>query len=439
MHFRISPSAEIASRNWCRRCSGAATGLSVGGRMTRKKAQRTQGDPDYGLVLAVAALTVVGLMLVYSATFDWSYQDYGNSLQITLRQFRWVGVGVVALVVFTFVPYDWWQRVAVPVMGATLLSLLLVLLIGQKRFGAQRSFLSGSIHPGELAKLSMVIYIAAWLSSKGEQIRNIPYGLIPFAVLIGVVAGLIVAQPDIGTAMLICATSLAVFFFAGADIFHLALGGAVSVVTFSLLIAKFPHASERITEWLKVWRSPGLAGYHINQTRIALGSGGLSGVGLGHGQQKLGYLPTPHTDTIFAVLGEEAGLLGCLTVMGLFAVFAWRGFKITMEAQDPFAALLACGVTCWITFQALINVGVVTALVPFTGMALPFISSGGSSMVASMAGVGLLLSVSRGKRLSGGTSKREGRRKYAGMDRRWGDWRTRVSRSRRRASASRRG
>jgi cell division protein FtsW len=407
--------------------------------MTGKKIRRTQGDLDYVLILAVAALTVVGLMMVYSATFDWSYQSYGNSLQIALRQFRWVGLGVIALVVVAFVPYDWWQRAAVPVMGATLLSLLLVLLIGQKRFGAQRSFLGGSIHPGELAKLSMVIYIAAWLSSKGEQIRDVTYGLIPFAVLIGVVAGLIVAQPDIGTAILICVTSLTVFFFAGADIFQLAIGGAVSAATFVFLITKFPHASERITEWLKVWRSPELAGHQMKQSLIALGSGGPFGVGLGQGQQKLGYLPTPHTDTIFAVLGEEAGLLGCLVVIGLFALFAYRGFKITMEAQEPFAALLACGVTCWITFQALINVGVVTSLIPFTGMALPFISSGGSSMVTSMAGVGLLLSVSRGKRLSGGTSKREGRRQYAGMGRRWGDRRTRVSRSRRRASASRRG
>lgn len=410
----------------------------MGGGMT-KRAEWAQGDPDYFLILVVAGLIIAGLMMVYSATFDWSYQAHDNSLQITLNQFRWVGLGVVALIAFSFIPYDWWQKGAVPVMGATLVALILVLLIGHKVYGAQRSFLGGSIHPGELTKLSMVIYIAAWLSSKGDQIRDVTYGLAPFAVLIGLVAGLIVAQPDIGTAILICVTSLAVFFFAGADIFQLAISGGISAVTFVFLVRKFPHASERITDWLKVWRSPELAGYQMQQTLIALGSGGPFGVGLGQGQQKLGYLPTPHTDAIFAVLGEEAGLLGCLAVIGLYALFAYRGFKITMEAQEPFAALLACGVTCWITFQALINVGVVTGLVPFTGMALPFISSGGSSMVTSLAGVGLLLSVSRGKRLSEGTSKRrEGRRQYAGMDRRWGDRRTRVSRSRRRAGAARR-
>jgi cell division protein FtsW len=314
-----------------------------------------------------------------------------------------------------------------------MLSLILVLVIGDERYGAQRSFLGGSVHPGELAKLSMVIYIATWLASKGDQIRDVTYGLIPFGVLIGVVAGLIVAQPDLGTAALIGLTSLAVFFFAGADILQLAVGGAVSAITFAILINKFPHAMERINGWREVWLSPERASYHMQQTLIALGSGGPFGFGLGQGQQKLGYLPTPHTDTIFAVLGEEMGLAGCLFVIGLFVLFAYRGFKIAMDAQDPFAALLASGVTCWITFEALVNVGVVTGLLPFTGMVLPFISAGGSAMVTSLAGVGLLLSVSRGKSLR----KREESRQYASLDRRWGNRGTRVSRPRRRTSASR--
>jgi cell division protein FtsW len=401
----------------------------------RKKTRQVLGDPDYALVVAVAGLVIVGLMMVYSATFDWSYQMYGASLHIALRQFGWVGIGVVALIAFALIPYDWWQKAAVPVLGATLLSLILVLIIGDERFGAQRSFLGGSIHPGELAKLSMVIYIATWLASKGDQIRDVTYGLVPFGVLIGVVVGLIVAQPDLGTAVLIGLTSLSVFFFAGAEILQLAAGGVVSAITFVFLISKFPHAMERITGWVSVWYSPELASYHMQQTLIALGSGGVLGVGLGQGQQKLGYLPTPHTDTIFAVLGEETGLVGCLFVIGLFVLFAYRGFKIALEAQDPFAALLACGVTCWITFEALINVGVVTGLLPFTGMVLPFISCGGSAMVTSLAGVGLLLSISRGKI----PRKREESHQYASLDRGWGNRGTRVSRPRHRAGASRHG
>jgi cell division protein FtsW len=397
--------------------------------------------------MVVTGLVIVGLMMVYSATFDWSYQEHGSSFRIAFRQLQWVLIGVVVLVVLTLVPYEWWQERAVPIMAGTLFLLILVLIVGKERFGAKRSLWNGSIHPGELAKLTMVIYVAAWLSSKGDQIRHVSYGLIPFAVLIGLVAGLIVAQPDLGTAVLIALTSFAVFFFAGAEILQLAGGGVVAVITFLFLISKFPHAADRITEWIEAWKDPKLAGYHIRQTLIALGSGGPLGVGLGQGQQKLGYLPTHHTDAIFAVLGEETGLLGCLLVIGLFVLFAYRGFKITMDARDPFAALLACGVTCWITFQALINVGVVTGLLPFTGMALPFISSGGSGMVTSLAGVGLLLSVSRGPstsrvtngRMSRMFDRREESRQYASLDRRWGNRGTRVSRPRRRAGTSRRG
>jgi cell division protein FtsW len=190
-----------------------------------------------------------------------------------------------------------------------------------------------------------------------------------------------------------------------------------------LLVSKFPHAADRINGWREVWNSPQKASYHMQQTLIALGSGGLLGTGLGQGQQKLGYLPTPHTDTIFAVLGEEAGFVGCLLVIGLYVLFAYRGFKIAMEAQDPFAALLASGVTCWITFEALINLGVVTGLLPFTGM------------VTSMAGVGLLLSVSRGK----SPGRREESRQDASLDRRWGNRGTRLSGAGSRPGASRRG
>jgi len=368
----------------------------------KKQPRREHANPDYILALAVAGLLVIGLMLVYSATFDWSYQEYKNSFRIASRQFLWTGLGLVALVVVAAIPYDWWRQMAVPIMGGALLLLLLVLFLGDDRFGARRSFLDGSIQPSELAKPALVIYIAVWLTSKGNQIRDVTYGLIPFAVLIGVVAGLIVMQPDMGAVALIVLTALAMFFFAGADIFQLAAGGAIGGITFVILVNQLPYARQRIDEYLQIWHDPTLVGYHVRQALIALGSGGLFGVGLGQGQQKLGYLPAPHTDSIFAVLGEEAGFVGCLVVIGLFALVAYRGFKIALEASDAFAAVLACGVTCWLTFQALINIAVITGLIPFTGIALPFISLGGSAMVTSLAGVGLLLSISRGKRIGRG-------------------------------------
>ena len=406
-----------------------------------ERSRRRQGSPDYVLVLAVAGLVIVGLMMVYSATFDWSYQVYQNCFRVASRQFLWVGLGVVALMVFAAVPYDRWRQLAVPVMGGALLLLVLVPFVGDDRFGARRSFFNGSIQPGELAKLAIAIYVAAWLASKGEQIRDVTYGLIPFAVLIGVVAGLIVMQPDVSTAMLIVLTALTMFFFAGADIFQLAVGGIVSGITFFVLINQLPHARRRVDEYMLTWHDPTLVGHHIRQALIALGSGGLFGVGLGQGQQKLGYLPAPHTDSIFAVIGEELGFVGCLITMGLFLLLAYRGFKIALEAPDAFAALLACGITCWLTFQALVNIAVMTGLIPFTGVALPFVSSGGSAMVVSLAGIGLLLSISRGRPIGRqgkrGKQIRKGSRQRASLDRRWGNRGTRLSRSGRRTGADR--
>jgi len=420
--------------------------MTAGAKTQRKtrpteRAGRARAGTDYALVLVVAALAIIGLMMVYSATFDWSYQAYQSSFHIASRQFLWVGLGTVALVVATAVPYERWRQLAVPVMGGTLLLLILVLFVGEDRFGARRSFLDGSIQPGELTKLTMVVYVAAWLSSKGEQIRDVTYGLIPFAVLIGGVAGLIVVQPDVSTATLVVLTALAMFFFAGADIFQLAAGAAVGSITFVILINQLPHARQRIDEYLLVRQDPRLLGHHVQQVLMALGSGGLFGVGLGQGQQKLGYLPAPHTDSIFAVLGEELGLVGCLTVIVLFVLLAYRGFKIALDAPDAFAALLACGITCWLSVQALINVAVMTGLVPFTGVALPFISAGGSAMVVSLTGVGMLLSVSRGKRVGttrrAGSRTRRGSRQRASLDRRWGNRGTRLSRSGRRTGTRR--
>lgn len=389
---------------------------------------------DYALLLTVLGLLFLGMMMVYSATFDWSYQVYHNSFRIASRQFIWVGLGLVVMVIFAAIPYNWWQGRAVPVMGIALSLLILVLLVGDDTFGARRSFLNGSIQPGELMKPAMVIYVAAWLVSKGEDIRHVTYGLIPFAVLIGVIAGLVILQPDVSTAILLVMVALAMFFFAGADIFQLAAGGVIGGITFLVLINQLPHARQRLDEYLAAWQDPLNMGYHVQQSLIALGSGGLFGTGLGQGQQKLGYLPAPHTDSIFAIVGEETGFLGCLIVIGLFAFLTYRGFRIALNAPDAFAALLAGGVTCWLSFQALVNLGVITGLLPFTGVALPFVSAGGSAMLTSLAGVGLLLSVSRGKRTR---SKELKGQKSADLDRRWWDRGTRLPRAGRGSGAAR--
>ena len=376
--------------------------------VTSRRVERARfgtGRADYVLVLTVAALLLIGLMMVYSTTFDWSYADTENPFSFFLRQVMWVALGLLIMAVLSRIDYMWWRRLAVPVMGVALALLALVLAFGSVSFGAQRTFLNGSIQPSEPAKLAVIIYIAAWLASKGQKVRQITYGLIPFAVLIGLVAGLIVLQPDFGTAVLIVLTAGAMFFIAGADLLQVGLGCLVSGGTLYLLIINSPHAAERLNNFMQTWSDSGSISYHVHQALVALGSGGLFGRGLGASYQKFGYLPAPHTDSIFAVLGEELGLAGCLVVVALFALLAQRGFKIALAARDPFGAVLASGLTCWLVFQALINVAVMTGMIPFTGIPLPFLSMGGSAMVSSLSAVGLLLGVSRGSQAAVTTRK----------------------------------
>jgi cell division protein FtsW len=210
----------------------------------------------------------------------------------------------------------------------------------------------------------------------------------------------------------------------------------VGGVTFVVLIRQLPYAKERLDTWKAFWSDPRNFEYHVQQVLIALGSGGPFGAGLGQGRQKLNNLPAPHTDSIFAVLGEELGLVGCLLVIGLYVVLTYRGFRITLGAPDGFAALLACGITCWLAFQALVNIAVITGIIPFTGVTLPFISWGGSAMWVSLAGVGMLLSVSRGNRT--GKRPERGSRKGANLDRGRGNRGTHLSRSGRHTSPGRR-
>ncbi len=350
---------------------------------------------DVALVMAVAALLAIGLIMVYSTTYALGFRLYGNPNYFLIRQGMWVVVGVAALLIMMRIEYTGWQRVSVLMMAGMLLTLAVLLIFGGERFGGRRWFFGGSVQPSELAKLAVVIYIADWLSSKGEQIRDVTYGLIPFAILIGVVTGLILLQPDFSTSMLIATTAFAMFFVAGAEVKQLAISLLVGGLALVLLILQAPYRLNRIAIFLDPMSDPSEDGYQIVQTLRALVRGGVTGQGLGNSQQKLGALPAAHTDAIFAVLGEELGLIGGLIVIGLFAILAYRGFRIAQNAPDTFGMMLATGVTAWLAFQALINIAVVTSTIPFTGIPLPFISFGGSSLITSMAGVGLLLNISK--------------------------------------------
>ena len=380
---------------------------------------------DYLLAVTVGALLLIGLVMVYSSSFYMASQLQEAPTYYLTRQLLGAAIGLVFLLALAWMDYAYLRNISIPLLVVVLGTLALVLIVGQARYGAMRTLMNGSFQPSEVAKLAVVIYMADWLASKEDKIRNVSYGLIPFGVIIGLIAGLIVLEPNFSTALLIVATSGIMFFVAGAELRQLIGGGAVFAATFALLIMNSTHGRERITSFTQMLSDPSHTSFQLQQSLIAIGSGGLLGHGLGTSQQKLGYLPLPHSDSIFAVLGEEMGLIGCLIVVGLFAVLAYRGFKIAAQASDVFGALLAAGATSWIVLEAAFNVAAMTGLMPFTGIPLPFISYGRSALVASMAAVGILLSVSRGTR----RSNRSSRQGNAAFDFGRRDGRSRVSRT----------
>jgi cell division protein FtsW len=342
-------------------------------------------------------------MMVYSTTFDWSFQSFGSQSTIFLQHVRNTVIGMVLLFILAFINYRVWRRLAVLILLVTIGALIAVLLFGDDVFNARRALVNGSFQPGELAELAVVIYMAAWLSSRRTQIRSITYGLIPFAVLVGIVAGLVVLQPDISTAATIIVVAAIMFFLAGADLMQMAVAGAIVAVMGIIWVTNFGpnYAQGRLNSYLSSVADLTQADYHVQQAIIAFSNGGLTGVGLGQGKQKFSNLPAPHTDSIFAVVGEELGLLGASLVVLLYIALVVRGLQIARRSADHFGSLLAAGLTIWIALKALLNIAVMTALVPPTGASLPFISFGGSSLVVVMCGIGLLLSVSRVKALQG--------------------------------------
>ncbi len=359
--------------------------------MLAKRNAEVLRSPDWILLGTTVALILLGLMMVYSSSSDLGYREFGDAAFFFKRQLQWIAVGLVAMFVAVRLPYRHWMKLSIPIMAVTLLMLLFLVI-----FKEGRLLLDRSVSPVELAKLAMVIYIAHWLSSRAGQLRKVPYGLLPFTIMVGVITGLVVAQPDISEAMVIVLVSVVMFFLAGADLIQFIIGILGGSAAFVFVITRLPHAMRRLQPYLNEMQDPlHSSNFQLSQGVIALGSGGLFGLGAGNGRMKYQWLPAAHTDSIFAVVGEELGLVGCLLLVGLFALLAYRGFRIAAMAPDSFGKLLAIGISCWITFQALVNMAVVTGTIPFTGIALPFISVGGSSLTTCMVGIGIVLSVSR--------------------------------------------
>lgn len=377
---------------------------------------------DYWLLLATAGLIVVGMLMVFSTTFDLGRLIYNDPTYYFRRQAMALLLGVAIVVGIMQVDYHIFRRFSVVIMGGTLAMLLILLLFGEVNFGAVRGLYQNSYQPSEVAKLAIVLYIAHWLSSKGERIKDLTYGLLPFSIITGIVFFLIVQQPDLSAAGLVALISFTVFFVAGAEWKQMAVAGTAGGGIFLFLMFALPHAAARVAAWRDVLRDPDQAIWQVKQALIALGSGGLWGVGLGKSTQKFGPLPAAHTDGIFAILGEELGLIGCLIIIALFALLIWRGIVAAQRARDSYGFLLAVGITSWLAYQALINIAVITAVIPFTGIALPFLSYGGSSLLFSVIGVGILLNISRdahlGSRIQPQQSLTESLRESFGLRRR---------------------
>lgn len=350
---------------------------------------------DYWLLLAIAGLVVIGMLTVFSTTFDLGTLAQDEPAYYIKRQLWALLLGVGAMLIIMQFDYHVLRRFSVLMLLITLVALVALLFFGEAIFGAQRGVYAGSYQPSEVAKLVTILYIAHWLSSKGDRIKLITYGLFPFSVIVGIVCALIVRQPDLSTAGLIALVSFTLFFVAGADWRQFAVAAAIGGTVFLLLILTLPHAAARVEIFTTGLRNPAEAGWHVQQTLIALGRGGWLGVGLGESTQKFGALPAAHTDGAFAILAEETGLIGGLVVIGLFLLLVWRGIRTALKARDNYGYLLALGITCWLIFQALMNIAVITAVIPFTGIPLPFISYGGSSLAISLVGAGILLNISR--------------------------------------------
>jgi cell division protein FtsW len=347
----------------------------------------------------VTALLLLGLLMVSSAS---QLSVVGDPWYWVRRQALNAAIGVVALVAAARVDYHQWRRVSVPALLVALALLLAVLVAGRSAYGAQRWLHLGpfSFQPSEVAKLALVIYLAHWLERRVDSVRRLRGGLAPFAVMTGLVLALVLMQNDLGTSVVIAATAVAMFVVAGASLLQLAPALAIGASALALVVAHSGVRRARLDAWLHPL-PPGCAeaaSYQLCQGLISLGSGGWFGRGLGDSLQKAGYLPNPFTDSIFAVIGEELGLAGCLLTLGLFAVFAYRGLRISQRAPDRFGALLACGVTSWLVLQALVNVGSVVDAIPFSGVPLPLVSYGGSSLVVTLAAIGILLNISRSER-----------------------------------------
>jgi cell division protein FtsW len=361
---------------------------------------RERHQADYAILVIVVALTAIGVLVVYSSSAIRAYIATDDTLKVVGPQIAWAGLGLIAMIAMMRIDYRYLRFVSVPVFAVAILLLVLVFVpsLNVVVGGSARWLKIGpltAIHPAEFAKLALVIYLAHWFAKRGSRLKSFWGGTVPFLIIVAPIVALVFKEPDLGTTMVIGLTAVTMFFLAGGRIIHLV---AIGLAAFAALLAVGLHGYQldRIRTWLDPWSDKLGAGYHTIQGLLALGLGGLLGAGLGESRLAGGlFLPNASNDYIFAIIGEEFGLVGATVVIVLFVALAYSGIRVSLAAPDTFGALLAAGITAWLCIQAFINIGVVVALIPVTGITLPFISAGGSSLTISLAAVGILLSISR--------------------------------------------
>jgi len=360
---------------------------------------REQHGPDMIILVTVVALTALGILMVYSSTALREYARNSDTLGTVGPQFLWAAVGFVALFVLMRVDFRWLRLVSLPGLLVALAMLLLIHVPELSvNVGGSSQWLRipglGSFQPGEAAKLALVVYLAHWLARRGSAVRGFRSGLVPFVVIVAPLALLVFVSPDLGTTTVIGATAIAMLFVAGGNPLHL-LGLAATAATAALVFMK-DYQLARLQAFGDPFRDAAGTGYQSVQGLLALGIGGLFGAGLGETAAAGGIvLPEAYNDYIFGIIGQELGFMGATAVVAGFILLAWRGIRIALAAPDTFGALLATGITAYLCIQAFINIGVVVTLLPVTGITLPFVSAGGSSLIVSLVAVGILLSVSR--------------------------------------------
>jgi cell division protein FtsW len=355
--------------------------------------------PDIVLFGVVAALVAIGLVMIYSASSATAYATYRDTAHYLKRQLLWLVVALAAAFLAYRIDYRKLRSVATIGIVLALGALVAVLLphVGEASNGSRRWLGIGafSFEPSESAKIALVVFLAAKFAAMGEDVRSLVRGVVPCLLVTCALAVPVLLEPDMGTASLLIFTAFGLLFCAGARIEHLGLCALAMLPVAALAIGSSAYKRARIFAFLDPWRDPQNTGFHIVQSLLALGSGGFVGLGLGASRQKFFYLPEQYTDFIFAILGEELGLLGALSVIALFVVLAFRAVRIALAAPDRFGMLLALGCTLLIVIQAFVNIGVVTSSWPVTGVPLPFLSFGGTSLVVSLVAVALIINVGR--------------------------------------------